>query len=302
MPVPTALQKLPRASWKGKDGTKIEFPVRHVTVKGSMRHHIHEYPHSPGGAYEQLGRKLYEIHMTSSFMETFAGYPGLWPLNLDTLRSSFERGDPGALTIPTIGTIDARCVNWSQSMDARVQSGEEIEFEFLEDQSQLFLVDFIVAKNTVEMKSAVSNFEIEVEKSGSDVSVFDQIRATANLVLAYVDQGEAFSNLLAAKIEGLVAIIDEVDRDVDMLQNPQNWAVFNALRDLWASSVALFQDLLQTKGEIKVFVVPMTMPIGDVSSAIYGDNTHGVELLQLNPVDDAFVIPAATRIRYYPST
>lgn len=302
MPVPTALQRLPRASWKGTGGgTKIEFPVRHVTVKGSMRHHVHEYPHSPGGAFEGLARRLYEIRMTCSFMETFKAYPNLWPLNLDTLRSSFERGDIGELTIPTIGTIQAHCINWTQSMDARVQSGEEVEFEFLEDISDLFLADIIIGQGTISIGDAANGFDVEVQKSGLQETIFDQIRDVSNVVLSYFDQGEAFSNLLAAKIEGLVAIITEADHDVLSLQDPRNFAVLNAMRDLYTSSVKLFQDILQQKGEIQLYIVPMLMPIGDVSTAIYGDATHGVELLQLNPIDDAFAIPAATRIRYYPS-
>lgn len=302
----TGLQKLQRASWQGVDGTKIEFPVRRVSVKGSLRHHIHEYPHAPGGAFENLGRKLYEIRMSCSFMETFKLYPNLWPLNLDTLRNSFERGDVGKLTIPTLGTIDARCVNWDQEMDVKIQSGEMVELEFIEDQSQLFLIDFIVAQVQQDVASATDNFNLQLEKANilagppQQVSIFSAIRDAANAVLAYFDQLQAVGQLLSAKIEGLLALIQQADDDLDVLQHPENLAVILALRELWLANFEILENLQSKQEPVGHYVVPALMSIGDVSTALYGDATHSIELLQLNAVDDALAIAAGTRIAYYP--
>lgn len=307
MPNPTALQRLQRAAWEVPGGPKVEFPVRRCTVKGSGRKHLHEYPHAPGGAIEKLGRKPYEIHMSSPFMETFAAYPGLWPLGLDTLRNSFERQDTGKLTIPTIGTITALCDEWPQTMDARVQSGEEVEFTFTEDQSQLFLVDLLIGQGTVQVSEAFARFEDQVNKLPLEqASIFDGIRNAANAVLAYVDQAKAFGNLLDAKIQGLEALIAEANADINfafgLLQNPQNFFLFDSLRDLFQSVNTLAADIFQKRSALQTYVVPLTMSIADVSSAIYGDNSHAVDLLQTNSTfDDAFAIPAGTNIRYYPA-
>lgn len=306
MSIPTALAKLQRAAWQGIDGSKTEFPVRHVSVRGSLRHHVHEYPHAPGGAFENLGRKLYEIKMSAMFMETFKLYPGLWPINLDTMRTSFERGDPGKLTIPTLGTIDARCVNWSQEMDSKIQSGEMVELDFLEDQSQLFLIDFLVGQERLDTRSAVDNFNLEMEKANilagppRQVSIFSQIRDAANSVLAYFDQAEAFGLLLSAKIEGLMAIIQEADADLDLMQHPANLAIIRAMRDLWNAVNDILHNLQSKQQPLERYIVPVQMTITDVSTAIYGDTTHAIELLQLNPIEDALAIPAGTVVRFYP--
>jgi prophage DNA circulation protein len=294
-PDPTALQRLPRASWNG-----IEFPVKKVQLKGSLRHHVHEYPHAPGGAFENLGRKLYEVSMTASFMENFAQYPALYPDRLDRMRDSFETGAVGDLVVPQVGTIKARCINWSQTLEDKIQSGEMVELSFLEDQSQLFLIDALVRQGISSFGSTVDRYDIEVAASGVNLTIFDSIRDAANSVLAFADQAQAFGNLLEAKILGLQALIDEADADVDFLQHPENWNLWTAMRDLWAANEKLLDDLFSKNEPVATFIVPMTMTIADVSSAIYGDSTHSVELLQLNPVDDAFAVPAGFRMRYYP--
>jgi prophage DNA circulation protein len=307
MPRPTALQRLQRAAWQVPGGPKVEFPVRHVQVHGSGRKHIHEYSHSPGGAIEKLGRKLYEIRMSCPFMETFDLYPNLWPLGLDSLRNSFERQDTGDLTIPTLGTIKAICDDWSQMMEARVQSGEEVELAFTEDQSQLFLVDEIIGNGQTRINDTFVRFEDEVNKlTPEQASIFDGIRDAANGVLAFVDQARAFGMLLQAKLDGLETLIAEADADITfgngILQDPENFFLWNSLRDLWASANQLTSDIFQQQIQLQTFIVPMTMSIADVSVAIYGDATHAVDLLQTNAsFDDAFAIVAGTKINYYPA-
>lgn len=318
MPTPTALQRLQRAAVESFDlRVRVEFPVKRVSVKGSLRHHVHEYPHAPGGAFENLGRKLYEVHMTCPFMETFELYPDLWPDGLDQLRDLFETGSVIKVTIPSIGTIDARCVNWTQTMEAKIQSGEEVELEFVEDQSQLFLIDALIRENRGAIGSAFDDYITSLDEavalslangpdantfiSGSTKSVFDLIRDAANTVFAMVDQIEAFGNLIESKILGLQAIIDEADADLEFLKHPENWRLWTAMRDLWMSSQKLLDDILDKRSPIATFTVPMTMSVADVSSAIYGDNTHAVDLLQINNIDDAFAVPAGFSVRYYPA-
>jgi len=295
-PQPTALQRLPRASFGG-----VEFPVNRVSMKCSLRHHVHEYPHAPGGAIEKLARKLYEVHVTALFHETFIQYPDLYPARLDRLRDLFETGTANDLVVPQVGTIKAVCINWSQSLEAKLQSGEQADFEFLEDQSQLFLVDALIRKSVVGISSSIDRYTVEAARSGVQGTIFDDIRDITNSILAFVDQGEAFLNLLESKVRGLQAILDETDRALEFLQHPENWRLWDAMRELWASNQKLLDNILDRQTPIAQFIVPMTMPIADVSSAIYGDATHAVELLQINNVDDAFAVPAGFRIRYYPA-
>ena len=78
---------LERASFAG-----YAFPVSDVEVTGGLRDHVHEYPHSPGGAPEKLGRKLYEFSFTSPMLAGFPRYPKLWPETAASLRIVFEGG------------------------------------------------------------------------------------------------------------------------------------------------------------------------------------------------------------------
>ena len=40
------------------------------------------------------------------------------------------------------------------------------------------------------------------------------------------------------------------------------------------------------------------MTIGQVAVAIYGDSSRAVELMQINPIEDALAIKSGTKLRY----
>ena len=85
-----------------------------------------------------------------------------------------------------------------------------------------------------------------------------------------------------------------------MLNDPSNNDVLQALRSLWETTQDLYDDIQSKRTPLEVWIVPSTMSIQQISTAIYGDNTHAVELLQLNDAGDAMAVLAGTRIRYYP--
>src|SRR5438105_4964362 len=133
--MPVYFDTLQRASFGG-----AEFPVESVSIVGGLRDHIHEYPHSQGGAPEKMGRKLYTIRMKAVFQTKFKLYPGLYPNTLNFLRKMFEEQSSADLVVPTIGTMTAYCRNWTQEMEWRIRNGEKADFEFVEDLAQDFLV------------------------------------------------------------------------------------------------------------------------------------------------------------------
>lgn len=314
----TAFSKLKRASFEG-----IEFPVRRMSVRGALRYHVHEYPHAFGGAFENLQRKLYETKMTCPFMQRFAAYPGLWPDRWNALRARFETGEAGQLVIPTIGTITVRCIAWPEEMDAKIQSGVNVELEFIEDQSQLSLVENLIRIESENLQAAIGNYEDALAKfrednpnsldaqsviatsartKGTNPSLFDSINDAANALFSIKDQFDLQAGLLEGKVLGLLGIIQEADRTVVSLQNPQNFRVWTAMRDLADGCRKLAKDLHSRHTDLQVFIVPMTMAISDVSTRIYGDNSRAVELMQINSsFDDALAIPAGTQIKYYPA-
>lgn len=290
-----AFDHLPPASFDG-----IEFPVRRVEVTGALRHHVHEYPHSPGGEQEPLGRRLYSIRMTALFHATFKRYPGLWPQRLDALRGRFEIEKRAELVIPTIGAIQARAVQWRTVMEAKVQSGEDAEIEFLEVQTSPFLISALAKALPGDVGAAHDAFEEEAAKMPYRPDIFDSIRDAANAILAFRDQAELYGMWLESKLLGLAALCAEADGALDILQDPQWYRVLDALHELWAQANELARNVTGKRSEPRFYVVPSVMAVGQVSTAIYGDATHAVELLQLNDFDDAFAIKAGTRVRYMP--
>lgn len=288
------LALLPRASFQG-----LEFPVQSVRVRGGVRDHIHEFPHLPAGAVEKLGRSPYKIEMTASFQTTFAKWPGLWPDRLTDLRLLFEAEASDWLVIPSIGKMWCFCREWDLTMTAKVLSGETTTFTFVEDAQDLFSVNQIVQVKIDSLPSTVTRFSALTSALSPKPSIFDQVVDAVNSVMAVIDQSDAYGGLLASKILALSALCKEADQRVE-LQSPANHAILDALHDLWSSSQSLLGDTQRTGGKIVLFRVPSTMSVTDVSALVYqGDATRGVEILTLNPIDDAFAIPAGTVLKIY---
>lgn len=284
---------LPRASFAG-----IEFPISKCRIIGGLRDHVHEYPGVPGGAIEKLGRKLYVFEMDALFHDTLLDYgPGLWPANLSTLRHAFEIESTDELVIPTIGAIQAYCFDWSQTWDAKIQSGESVPLRFREDTANAFLAADIVAKTTVE--SYAIKFATIVADGGYQESLFDQISNAAAAISSIGDQVELYGNRLEAKALGLARLCNQADASLKILQHPVNHRLLTALHDLWASALRLQKDALRTAIPILPYVVPHTMAISDVARAVYGDASRAVEILQTNSIEDPFSIPGGTVLKVF---
>lgn len=278
----------------------IQFPVRKVTVKGGIREHSHEYPKVPGAASEKLGRKLYTISMNGPFYNNLLPPwdESLWPGALSDLRDRFEEELTSDLLIPTIGTIKAFCTNWSQTMDARIRSGEDVELEFKEDQSSAFLLDGIInIKGTSLLAEGKSLEEIATAAGLNDI--FAELEAQIDGVTAIIGTAEMYSGAGQAKLAGLISTFDRLDATVGALNDPANATLLEAYLNSWASAQALQQDLLRQQRPLIIYEVPTLMAVSDVSRAIYGDTSKATDILGLNPIEDAFAIRRGTVLRVY---
>ncbi len=285
---------LPNAGFLG-----LEFPVESMRIKGGLRDHVHEYPHSPGGAPEKLGRKLYEIEVVSNFQTTFRAWPGLWPDRLADLRKAFEEEKTGPLVLPTIGTIQAYCFEWDQEMAARILSGEKATFKFREDQTSAFLVENFLFRPVQSMEAVGARFAAEAAKQDPKIGVFDQITNAVNSGLAIVDTADAYFGLIEAKVLAVVQLCREADQRVELFQNPINHAMLEALKELWASATTLHENILQKSGPLTSYTVPVTMAVTQISTILYGSTDRTMEILQLNPIENAFEVPGGMRLRVY---
>lgn len=288
------LALLPRAGFQG-----LEFPVEKVSVRGGIRYHLHEYPHAPGAAIEKLGRKPYEITMVANFQTTFAKWPGLWPKRLNDLRDLFEAETSDYLVIPSIGKMWCCCTDWDQDMVAKILSGELGTFKFIEDSQDQFALQQLVQVNIESLPSTAQRFGALANTLSPKPSIFDQVLDAANKVMAVIDQANAYGGLVEAKILALANLCKEADQRIE-LQNASNYAILDALRDLWSAALGMLDDTQRTGGKIVKFRVPSKMSVSSVSSLVYkGDASRAVEILTLNPIDDAFAIPAGTILKIY---
>jgi prophage DNA circulation protein len=284
---------LPRASFQG-----LEFPVESVDVRGGIRTHLHEYPHWPSAALEKLGRKPYEITMVSNFQTTFAKWPGLWPKRLADLRDLFEAEASDYLVIPSIGKMWCCCTDWDQTMTAKILSGEKATFKFIEDSRDQFSVEKLVQVNVESLPTNGQRFDTLTSSMDPRPSIFDQVLDAVNSVMAVIDTAKAYGGLVEAKILALANLCKEADQRIE-LQDASNHAILDALHDLWSSALKMLDDTQRTGGKIVKFRVPATMSVADVATLVYRDATRAVEILTLNPIDDAFAIPAGTVLKIY---
>jgi prophage DNA circulation protein len=291
--------KLKRASFMG-----YEFPVTDVSVQGGLRDHIHEYPHANGGSPEKLGRRLYTVKMNALFMTTGKAYPHLWPVTLQNLRQCWDRGYTGPLVIPTIGTMQAYCRNWTTDQTSKNLSGETASLEFVEDQpdSELFAAlihNPVLVSRFGTLNAAMIQADFASEK---DMGIFDALLNAVNSVLAVRDTIEMVGNLISAKLLAVADLCAIADKTLTA-QYAGNEPLVAALKSIWDTANTASGNFFKDQATVRTYVVPALMSISQVSSAIYqGDSTRGVELMQLNAIEDPFAVSAGTKIRYADAT
>ena len=290
----SALDQLVRASFDN-----IPFPCRRVSVRGGPRDHVHEYPHTPGGAPEKLGRKLYTITMEGPFFDTFPAYGAdLYPGNLADLFDRFEQELTSDLVVPNIGTIKAYCINWSRELEGKIRSGEVAQFEFREDQSSAFLIESIINIQARDLSTVAGALSDEAEAAGVSDS-FSGLQDAIGQVTGLADQVELYGSLAQAKILGVIGAFSELDHTVDALNDPANYPLLEAFLTAWQAANDLNDNIIQERSPIVAYTVPKTMAVSDISRAIYGNATHAIEILSLNPIEDAFSVLGGTKLKVF---
>jgi prophage DNA circulation protein len=327
----TAFQQLAKASFDG-----IAFPIKSCDVSGGIRDHIHEYPHTPGGATEKLGRKLYRVRMSGLFDVRVSGYGNnLWPGDLSDLRDRFEDQVTSTLHIPTIGDIEAYCVTWSQRAAPEQQSGETTEFEFVEDQAQAFLVNGLVQVTSTTLRTAGEQFDQEfapllaggtvsataptrivappagttpraktfavsyTQLRQRDVDALNQVRQAYQKALTIAEQPDRYADQVLRAADALVTTCAQTYEKVRILKNPLMHSRARAFKRLWASATELRKGVAGQTARILVYRAQTDTTIGAVSRAIYGDSSYAAQIMQLNAIPDPFMIRKETLLRYY---
>jgi hypothetical protein len=294
----------------------VEFPYENYSVQGGIRRHKHEFPHNPGGAVEKLGRELYEIHVSVSFTAglTSPTHQDLLLLRLPELVDAFEQQLTGPLHIPHIGTIQACADRWTQTARNTNRSTIRADFSFFEDLNSALALNQTVVVRTQALESLAEQFNIArvgvkpgivpkafaITPTGeSSIDIFDAVADLSVAIAGIKDQQELFGALVSSKLEGLIALFKQCDRQLASLNDPGHWPLLDAMHALWAAALQVRADLQDTGHSVQIYLTPTPMGIADVSVALYGNTSSAAQLMQLNDLDDPLHIPQYTEIIYY---
>jgi hypothetical protein len=285
---------LPNASFGG-----IAFPYEDYSVKGSLRHHVHEYPNRPGGDVEPLGRKLYEIAFTCSWHINLIGWPGLIPGTLRAIRQLCETGSTYPLVVPDIGTIQAKAIEWPYSLSVKALSGAKITLKFLEHAQQTALVQPVPSVSLDSLQPAATALLVIAEADTSfNINLLNDIIDALAAVVALIGIAEVGQMIVTRRVSALMSAC-QVFCDLPACRPPRRYALVMAVRDIWQIAMLLLQDMLRRSTPIVQYVTPRMMSIVDVSLVLYARTDRALELLKLNELDSALCIPPQTSIQYY---
>lgn len=270
-----------------------------------------------------MGRDLYIFKLKCPFYAGFKGYPNLWPMTWGQLRFLIEGGNTDELVLPILGGIKAYCTAWTETANPQKnRNGVDVDLTFREDQSDLFLVDSLVTQSVANYRGAVSSYDqiladqmsraadaaaaldrpdslMLAEIPGDEVVLFEQVSSIGSDLLSTIETAVGFGAAVVELALGLVSLCEQIDATSATLQDPTRFAMLYALQDVWRAAQQVANQAATTNVRRIDYVVPVTMGIAAVSTAIYGDASNAMTLLQSNAVENPFAIPAGTVIKAY---
>lgn len=292
-------------NWKQLSFGGIVFPFSDITIKGSLRHYLHEFIKRPGGEVETLARKAYVVSVKCEMLDTiipvnsFARYVDLYPSRLSALVSLCEQGDPQDLFLPMLGkALRVKATDWTRSISANRRSGESVSFEFLEDSTEAFTALNLIGATSASIVPMMAVVQREVEALG-DVRAKDFLDKLIDAVNSYLDAVDRVNEV----IEYQTARIDTVvTRCAALAAVPSIGLATSATANLsvirfWALATRIRDQRASASRPILGFVTDRVMSVVDVAIAL-GNPLKAIEILRFNDLDDAMAIPRNTSLRY----
>ncbi len=279
----------------------IEFPYTSISIKGALRHHVHEYLHRPGAEIESLGRRAYEIRVEAQFHTDMPSWPDLYPDRLSQLVSLCESEQTFPLYVPNLGgELPCKCVDWPRRLLASVRSGEAVEFTFLEDSAERYTADKLITFTSTTIVPQYDNVRFEVEALGDSEALtwLDAVLTELDKVLAVQESIAMVADYQHARVDGLFDRVGRLAR-VPALQTADGAAALRATLALWGTVGTQMNASLLSTRPIAAYTTPRDkMSVIDLSLVLFGDPSHALEILRLNDLDDALAIRVGTEVRY----
>jgi hypothetical protein len=299
-----AADNFPSASFAG-----IKFPYVDRTVRGSDRHHVHEYPHTHGGVQEPLGRRLYEFDFTCDFDESMSGvFPALYPRTVVELFAVFGEERVADLVVPGIGTFSARCINWEARKVAKIRSGEKLTFKFLEVLDVIIVDPSAVAIPSLPAEAATVYTLVRALQAAPlgalppaarptpiDVANAEKFQALVNAFVA-ADSANDFAALGAA--QGVLTFGQKMD-GAPYLRYARAFGIVESIHRIAAAANSSRKDIQKKSRPVLAYTTTRRTSITEVSTTLFGNTSHTRELMLMNDLDDALHIRPGTRINYY---
>lgn len=290
----------PKATFMG-----IPFPIESSSIDGGMRDHVHEYPHTPGGAPEKLGRKLYTFKCLANFDTNFDAYPGLYPQDLATLIAAFETGTTAPLRFPQMNSsLACYALGWNRQMSAKVRSGEKVDLTFREDASTDFAFRALVnvGSGQIELSATLLSSSITgLNLSTPTLDLFSSLTSAIGFVLSLKDQAILYDARLGAALAQVNNLCGQIDGSSDM-QVVASYQTVEYLHQVWAAAQKLSADLLAVGVPLLTYINPTTQGVNGIAIQLYGDTSRVGDLLSLNPFPNNAQVKAGTPVLYYPAS
>ena len=296
------LRDAPRASFD-----TIEFPFTSRDASLEARTHVHEYPKQAGGSVEKLGRKLWSFTFEVPFHTTFASFPDLYPGRLNALTERCARLDTAELVVPEIGTLRCILTRIQRRRQGRIHSGEDCTLSFIEDDLEPLRRTSVPASKSsfdeaVEQVTLGKTFVVASDLTAATIKA----REDLDTLLGLADSLSALrdtTTLYGLQIQGRLGQLEGLTRSVhELLKGPDLEPLRKGLRNLWAATSALRQDLTGSGGDnlVRTYVVPSSQSVSQVAQRLYKDAARGGEILALNRgIADPYLLPAGTRLVVY---
>lgn len=279
----------------------LEFPYVSLSIKGSLRHHVHEYLHRPGAEIESLGRRAYEFRYACQFHQDMPSWPDLYPSRLSELISLCESGQTFPLYVPNLAReVQAKGIDWPRNLTATMRSGESVDFTFLEDLGALYTADKLIGTVSRSVPVQHDNVRVLIEAL-QDPPALDALDAFA----VELDKWLALLDGLKGDILYLPIRVDALfDAGLALSQTPILQTALGA--PAMTATIAMLADIARLRNESMQSTRPFAaytterdkMSVVDVSMVLFGTPANAWELMQLNNLDDALSMKLGTTVRY----
>jgi hypothetical protein len=215
------LARLTIASWRG-----LGFPCAGRTFGFRQEFARHRYVFRDDELIDSLGRENPTYTFTLPAREDLAKGPWTnWFTRAypDFLRACQDRS-VGILIDPVHGEIEAKCASLSETLDVNRRDGVDVQVEFIYAPEQAAEAPEMLAIESIEGAQGMAGFlDQESEKVDYQqeappeptLPLFDAIRGIG-------DQLEVARSRITANMARLSSQMEQLDRRVDALKNPDN--------------------------------------------------------------------------------